>query len=123
MSEVNQRFARFTKTFSMLLVIGSLLYMYAYVPESGIVTQTDRYWILELSKAQLFYIGLTVFGIFNHKYSYQHLQKCTGHRCQFHAVQLPGPEKEIADVVRLFPGGDQFIDCCSHTVSWFIQDQ
>ena len=63
MNVVNQRVANFIKSFSMFAVIGSLLYMYGYVPENGNVGQFSQNWILQLPKAQLFYSGLLAFAV------------------------------------------------------------
>ena len=65
MNETNQRVANFIKMFSMFMVFGSLLYMYAYATDRANFLNTSPNWITELPKAQLFYVGLGVFAIFN----------------------------------------------------------
>ena len=65
MNETNQRVANFIKMFSMFMVFGSLLYMYAYATDRVNFLNTSPNWITELPKAQLFYVGLGVFAIFN----------------------------------------------------------
>jgi hypothetical protein len=65
MSEVNQRVANFIKAFSMFMVIGSLLYMYAYSPASSYFMNSSQDWMLKLSREHIFYVGLGVFAIFN----------------------------------------------------------
>ncbi len=64
MDTVNQRVANFVKFFSMLMVFGCLLYMYAYTSgkeNSG----ADHGWFFELSSKQIFFFGLAIFAIFN----------------------------------------------------------
>ena len=51
--------------FSMFMVFGSLLYMYAYANDRLNFMNPSPNWITELPKAQLFYVGLGVFAILN----------------------------------------------------------
>ena len=65
MSELNLRVANFLKMLSMLMVLGSLLYFYAYVDQRmGFITESDD-WYISLSKSVVFYTGLAFFAVFN----------------------------------------------------------
>ncbi len=61
----NLRFADFAKNLSMLTVIGSLLYMYAYSSDEMDFINNSKNWITELPKTLIFYFGLGIFAIFN----------------------------------------------------------
>ena len=66
MSELNFRIANFVKLLSMFMVLGALLYFYAYVDvrlESVIPLSGD--WYREFSKSAVFYTGLGIFAVFN----------------------------------------------------------
>jgi len=65
MNEVNQRVANFLKFFSMVMVFGSLLYMYAYSTDSSDHLNTTRDWLTGMPKAHIFYFGLGIFAIIN----------------------------------------------------------
>lgn len=64
MDIVNQRVANFIKLFSMFMVFGCLLYMYAYTSGKENLGSTHG-WFFELSSKQIFLFGLTVFAIIN----------------------------------------------------------
>ena len=61
---VHQRAANTLKVISMIAFTGSLVYLYAYSPESTYLNK-ELSWIFEYSRAALFYLGLAVFAIFN----------------------------------------------------------
>ncbi len=61
----NLRFASFAKNLSMLMVIGSLLYMYAYASDDMDFMNASNNWIAELPKTLIFYFGLGIFAVFN----------------------------------------------------------
>ena len=65
MSELNLRIANFIKGFSMFIVIGSLLYMYAYASDRLNFLHTSQDLVRELTKVQIFYFGLGIFAFFN----------------------------------------------------------
>ena len=65
MSEVNIRVANFIKFFSMMMVIGSLLYMYAYSSDRLNFLNESQDWISEVPKSSIFYAGLGLFALFN----------------------------------------------------------
>lgn len=49
----------------MIMVIGSLIYMYAYTSDRLNFSNTSQNWTMELPKTQIFYFGLGIFAIFN----------------------------------------------------------
>lgn len=65
MGEVNMRVANFIKFFSMMMVIGSLLYMYAYSSDRLNFLNESKDWISEVPKSSIFYAGLGLFALFN----------------------------------------------------------
>ncbi len=65
MSETSLRVANFSKLFSMFAVVGSLLYMYAYATDKVDFFGSSDEWYSRWSKVEIFYIGLTVFAVFN----------------------------------------------------------
>ena len=65
MGEVNMRVANFIKFFSMMMVIGSLLYMYAYSSDRLNFLNESQDWISEVPKSSIFYAGLGLFALFN----------------------------------------------------------
>lgn len=65
MSETNLRVANFLKSFSMILVIGSLLYFYAYASDRlNFLYESDN-WIIQIPKSYIFYSGLGFFALSN----------------------------------------------------------
>ena len=66
---VHQRVANTLKVISMIAFVGSLIYFYAYSPESSRLNENIS-WIFEYSRATLFYVSLTIFTIFNLIMSY-----------------------------------------------------
>ncbi len=65
MNEINLRIANFLKLVSMIMVIVSLLYMYAYTSENISLLNSSVDWLKGLSKSHVFYIGLALFAVFN----------------------------------------------------------
>ena len=65
MDEVNIRVANFIKFFSMMMVIGSLLYMYAYSSDRLNFLNESQDWISDMPKSSIFYAGLGLFALFN----------------------------------------------------------
>lgn len=65
MSEISVRVANFLKVFSMLMVIGSLLYMYGYATDKVDSLFSDPDWFTDISRAYFFYVGLGLFVLFN----------------------------------------------------------
>ena len=65
MDEVNMRVANFIKFFSMMMVIGSLLYMYAYSSDRLNFLNESQDWISDVPKSSIFYAGLGLFALFN----------------------------------------------------------
>lgn len=65
MNEINLRIANFLKLVSMVMVIVSLLYMYAYTSENIRLLSSSVDWLKGLSKSYVFYIGLALFAVFN----------------------------------------------------------
>ena len=65
MDEVNIRVANFIKFFSMMMVIGSLLYMYAYSSDRLNFLNESQVWISDVPKSSIFYAGLGLFALFN----------------------------------------------------------
>ncbi len=65
MSEISVRVANFLKVFSMLMVIGSLLYMYGYATDKVDSVFSDSDWFTDISRAYFFYVGLGLFVLFN----------------------------------------------------------
>ena len=65
MNEINLRIANFLKLVSMVMVIVSLLYMYAYTSENIRLLSGSVNWLKGLSKSHVFYIGLALFAVFN----------------------------------------------------------
>ena len=65
MNELNQRGANFFKFFSMVLVFGSLLYMYAYTTDRSDILNVTGNWLTGIPKAHIFYYGLGTFAIIN----------------------------------------------------------
>jgi hypothetical protein len=65
MDEVNIRVANFIKFFSMMMVIGSLLYMYAYSSDRLNFLNESQDWISDVPKSSIFYAGLGLFALFN----------------------------------------------------------
>ena len=65
MDEVNIRVANFIKFFSMMMVIGSLLYMYAYSSDRLNFLDESQDWISDMPKSSIFYAGLGLFALFN----------------------------------------------------------
>ena len=65
MSELNLRVANFLKLFSMLIVLGSLMYMYAYVNDRMEFLNHSPGWLMNVSKSHIFYSALVVFAVFN----------------------------------------------------------
>ena len=65
MDEVNMRVANFIKFFSMMMVIGSLLYMYAYSSDRLNFLDESQDWISDMPKSSIFYAGLGLFALFN----------------------------------------------------------
>lgn len=63
--EVKQRVANISRFFSMLLVIGSLLFMYGYGSDTHTVLPAIHNWAASFSKSFIFYLGLSVFGVIN----------------------------------------------------------
>lgn len=63
--EVNHRIANIFKFLSMAIVIGSLVFMYAYGSDTHSVKIPDQSWLSEISKTTIFYAGLIIFGIIN----------------------------------------------------------
>jgi hypothetical protein len=63
--ELKQRVANIFKFLSMAIVIGSLMFMYAYGSDAHSVTMPDQSWLSEVSKTTIFYTGLIIFGIVN----------------------------------------------------------
>ncbi len=61
---VHQRVANTLKVISMIAFVGSLLYFYAYSPESNRLN-VEISWIFEYSRTTLFYVSLAVFALFN----------------------------------------------------------
>jgi hypothetical protein len=65
MNELNQRGANFFKFFSMVLVFGSLLHMYAYTTDRPDILNVTGNWLIGMPKAHIFYYGLGTFAIIN----------------------------------------------------------
>ena len=65
MSETSFRVANFLKMFSMFMVLGSLIYFYAYVDDRFGFINSSNQWYLELSKSVIFYSGLGLFAMLN----------------------------------------------------------
>jgi len=65
MSEINLRIANFFKVFSMLIVVVSLAYMYAYVTDKVDFLRSDSVWHDRISKEFIFYSGLGIFAVYN----------------------------------------------------------
>ena len=66
MSELSFRVAKFLKMMSMFLVLGSLLYFYAYVDDRlDAIIPASGGWFSEISKSVVFYTGLGIFAVFN----------------------------------------------------------
>jgi hypothetical protein len=66
MSELSFRIANFLKTLSMFIVLGSLLYFYAYVDvRLDQIFPTSGDWYSQLSKSAIFYTGLGTFAVLN----------------------------------------------------------
>ena len=65
MNEVNLRIANFLKLISMVMVIVSLLYTYAYTSEDIRLFSSSVDWLKGISKSHIFYIGLALFAVFN----------------------------------------------------------
>ncbi|NJN26271.1 MAG: hypothetical protein HC819_09985 [Cyclobacteriaceae bacterium] len=65
MGVISMRGANFLKVFTMLLVIGSLLYMYAYSAGPDAIIADTSNWFSTIDKALIFYVGLGVFALFN----------------------------------------------------------
>ena len=66
MSELYFRTANFLKMLSMFMVLGSLLYFYAYVDDRlTLISPSSNDWYSELSKSYVFYVGLVIFAVFN----------------------------------------------------------
>ena len=63
--ELKQRVANIFKFLSMTVVIGSLVFMYAYGSDAHSVNIPDQSWFSEVSKTVIFYTGLIIFGIVN----------------------------------------------------------
>ena len=59
------RVANFIKFFSMMVVIGSFLYMYAYSSDRLYFLNESQDWISEVPKSSIFYAGLGLFALFN----------------------------------------------------------
>ena len=59
------RVANFIKFFSMMMVIGSLLYMYAYSSDRLNFLNESQDWISDVPKSSIFYAGLGLFALFN----------------------------------------------------------
>ena len=66
MSELSFRIANFIKMLSMFMVLGSLIYFYAYVDVrlDQIFPYSDD-WYGQLSKSLIFYTGLGTFAVLN----------------------------------------------------------
>jgi ABC-type Fe3+-siderophore transport system permease subunit len=65
MSESRARIGNFLKVFSMITVIGSLLYMYGYNTERTDLFNDQPGRLIEFSKEKIFYVGLGFFVTFN----------------------------------------------------------
>lgn len=65
MSEVHLRIANLFRLFSMFAVLGSVIYMYAYVSDKVDFLHTSYDWYDRLSKIHIFYGSLGIFAIFN----------------------------------------------------------
>ena len=65
MSEISIRGANFLKVFSMMMVVGSLIYMYGYATDKLDVMNPEIESVTSLSKAHIFYAGLGLFVLFN----------------------------------------------------------
>jgi len=66
MNELNFRVANFMKMVSMFMVLGALLYFYAYVGDRlDFVPSSDEGSIDHVSKSVVFYSGLGIFAVFN----------------------------------------------------------
>jgi len=65
MSELDLRVASFLKLLSMLMVLGSLMYMYAYVNDRMDFLNHSQGWLMNVSKSYFFYGALGVFAVFN----------------------------------------------------------
>lgn len=63
--EVNQRIANIFKFLSMTIVIGSLVFMYAYGSDLHSVNIPNQSWLSDISKTTIFYAGLIIFGVVN----------------------------------------------------------
>lgn len=63
--EIKQRVANMFKFFSMLSIIVSLLFMYAYGSDDHSVLVLEQGWLSDISKATIFYTGLIIFGVIN----------------------------------------------------------
>jgi len=65
MSEISVRAANFLKVFSMVMVVGSLVYMYGYSTDKVDFIYSDPDWFTDLTKTYFFYAGLGIFVLFN----------------------------------------------------------
>lgn len=65
MMEIKQRVANILRFFSMVAVIASLLFMYAYGTDDHTILPKKEIFLSGTSKSTLFYIGLAVFAVFN----------------------------------------------------------
>jgi hypothetical protein len=65
MEEIRQRVANIIRFLSMAGVVGSLLFMYAYGADEHNVRPATEDVLTGISKANLFYYGLVIFGVCN----------------------------------------------------------
>jgi len=66
MNELDFRVAKFLKMLSMFMVLGALLYFYAYVDDRlDFVHDSSSSIIDRTSKSIVFYVGLAIFAVFN----------------------------------------------------------
>jgi hypothetical protein len=65
MEEAKQRAANIFRFLSMMVVIGALLFMYAYGTDEHSIRPQEYGLIEGFSKTALFYYGLVIFGVLN----------------------------------------------------------